>query len=273
MQPEEAYKGLLDAINNPTPCRIEDGPVKEEVISNPSLKNFPILTHFEDDAGPYITSGILHVKSPDRSVENVSFHRLMIIDERRMAVRIVPRHLYRIKAMAEEAGLDRLDTAVSIGVHPAVHFAAALPAPFGVSEFDIANTLQMGRLKLTECENVDALAPADAELVLEGKLLIHEEVTEGPFVDLTGTYDVERLQPVIELVGAMHREDYIYQALLPSGYEHRLLMGMPREVRIWEYVSNIVPTVRGINLTPGSMGWLHCVISFDKFKEEIQRMC
>jgi len=65
----------------------------------------------------------------------------------------------------------------------------------------------------------------------------------------------------------MHREDYIYQGLLPAGSEHRLMMGMPQEPRIWEYVRGVVPNVRGVNLTVGGMGWLHCVVSFDKFRE------
>jgi len=65
----------------------------------------------------------------------------------------------------------------------------------------------------------------------------------------------------------MRRSDYVYQALLPSGSEHRLLMGMPREPRIWEYVRNVVPNVRGVNMTMGGMGWLHCVVSFEKFRE------
>jgi UbiD family decarboxylase len=114
---------------------------------------------------------------------------------------------------------------------------------------------------------VDALAPADAELVIEGKLRLDQNTTEGPFVDLSGTFDVQRQQPVIELMGIMHREDYMYQGLLPSGSEHRLLMGMPREPRIWEYVRNVVPNIRGVNMTVGGMGWLHCVVSFEKFRE------
>jgi UbiD family decarboxylase len=262
----ELYGHTLDAVRNPTPCEVGDGPVKE-VVGEPGLSEFPVLTHFEGDPGPYITSGILYAKSPDGSVENVSFHRLLVLDERRMGIRIVPRHLYRIKQMAGEAGVDHIDVSISIGLHPAVLVAAALPAPFGVSEFEIANTLLGGGLRLTECEHVDALAPADAELVLEGRLRLDEEVVEGPFVDQTGTFDMERRQPVVELVGAMHREDYVYQALFPSGAEHRLLMGMPREVRIWEYVRNVVPTVRGVNMTLGGMGWLHCVVSFEKFRE------
>jgi len=257
---------LLHASRNPTPCEVGDGPVKE-VVEGLSLSDIPVLTHFEGDPGPYITSGILYARSPDGSVENVSFHRLLVLDDRRMTLRIVPRHLYRIVQLAREGGVTSLDVSISIGLHPVVMVAAASPAPFGTCEFEVANTLLGGGLRLTECEHVEAPAPADAELVLEGRLHLDEETVEGPFVDLSGTYDVERRQPVVEVVGAMHREGYLYQALLPSGAEHRLLMGMPREARIWDYVRNVVPTVRGVNMTLGGWGWLHCVVSFEKFRE------
>jgi UbiD family decarboxylase len=65
----------------------------------------------------------------------------------------------------------------------------------------------------------------------------------------------------------MHRKDYMYHGLLPSGSEHRLLTGMPREPRIREYVRNVAPNVRGVNMSTGGMGWLHCVVSFEKFRE------
>jgi UbiD family decarboxylase len=263
---DSVYPSLQSAVRNPTPCAIVDGPVKEVVIDKPNLSEYPVLTHFEHDPGPYITSGIVHTKGPEE-VENVSFHRLLVIYKNRLAIRVVPRQLYRIMQMSKQSGMDRLDISISIGLHPVLCVASALPTPFGTSEFDVANSLLGGSLKLTKCEHVDALAPASAELVFEGKIDLNETVGEGPFVDLSGTYDVKRQQPVVKIVGAMHREDYIYQALLPSSSEHRLLMGMPREVRIWEYVRNVVPTVRGINLTSGGMGWLHCVVSFNKFRE------
>ncbi len=261
------YERLLWAVKNPRRCEVGDGPVKEEMVDGPKLSEFPILTHFERDPGPYITSAALYAKTPDGEVENVSIHRLLVLDDHRLTLRIVPRHLYRIVETAKESGVGSIDVSISIGLHPAVLLAASTPAPYGVSEFDVANALMDGGLKLTECEHVDALAPADAELVLEGRLRVGETAVEGPFVDLTGTYDVERRQPVIEVVGAMYRADYIYQALLPSGMEHRLLMGLPREAKIWEYVRGVTPHVRGVNLTPGGCGWLHCVVSIRKVRE------
>ncbi|MEM3898829.1 MAG: UbiD family decarboxylase [Candidatus Bathyarchaeia archaeon] len=263
---DRLYKRLLEAWQSPRKPRIvDDGPVKE-VIEEPDLLRIPVLTHFERDANPYITAAVVHAKSLDGNIENVSVHRLQVLDERHLAIRLVPRHLYKLWNMAKEAETD-LDIAIAIGVHPAVMLAAASPLPFGVCEFDVANALLNDQLHLVECKYVNACAPADAELVLEGRISASKEVIEGPFVDITGTYDIQRKQPVVEVVNVMHRKDYIYQALLPSGSEHKLLMGMPFEAAIYEAVSKVVPKVNAVNLSIGGNGWLHAIISIEKQME------
>jgi len=261
--PERLYRDLIDAMNRPeNPRIVNDGPVKE-VIEEPKLSRIPVLRHFERDAGPYITSAIVSAKSPDGSVENVSVHRLLVLDDRRMTIRLVPRHLFRLWSMAKEARRD-LDVAIAVGVHPAVLLAAASSPPFGVSEYGVANRLLKGRLKLIKCEKVNAYAPAESEMILEGRISHFEEAPEGPFVDITGAYDARRMQPIVEVINVMRREDYIYQALLPGGPEHMLLMGLPREAAIYDAVSKVVPEVRAVNLTMGGCGWLHAVISIRK---------
>jgi len=259
----EFYQKMIEAWREPVPPKIvKDGPVKE-VMEKPLLSKVPILAHYERDAGPYITSAVVSARSPDGKVENVSIHRLLLLDDSRLAIRLVPRHLYRLWRMAKEERTD-LDVGISIGVHPAVMLAAASSPPFGVSEYGIANALLKGELTLVKCEEVEAYVPAEAELVLEGRISHKEEVPEGPLVDMTGTYDAERLQPVVEIINVTHREDYVYQALLPGGPEHRLLMGLPREVAVYEAVSKAVPRVEAVNLSDGGCGWLHAVISVKK---------
>ncbi|HIE13861.1 TPA: UbiD family decarboxylase, partial [Candidatus Bathyarchaeota archaeon] len=199
-------------------------------------------------------------------VENVSIHRLLVLDEKHLAIRLVPRHLYRLWRMAKEEGKD-LDVGIAIGVHPAIMLAAASSPPFGVSEYRIANELLDKKLRLVQCKSVDAYVPSEAELVLEGRISHKKEVLEGPLADITGTYDVQRMQPVVEIVNISHRENYIYQALLPGGPEHRLLMGLPREVAIYEAVSRVVPNIKAVNLSEGGCGWLHAIISIEKQTE------
>ena len=264
VKPEKICESLVEAWRSPSKARkVTNATVKECKEKTIDLTRIPVLTHFEKDAGPYITSAVVHAKSPDGKTENVSVHRLQVLDKRNLAIRLVPRHLYKLWQTAKESGKD-LDVAISVGVHPAVLLAASSPLPLGLNEYDVANTLLNNGLKLTECEQVDAYAPADAELVMEGRISSTKEIAEGPFVDITGTYDIQRKQPVVEIVGVMHREDYIYQALLSSGAEHMLLMGLPHEVLIWEAVRKVVPKVCAVNLSKGGSGWLHAIISIEK---------
>jgi UbiD family decarboxylase len=258
----DLYRKLTEAWQSPKKAKIvEHGAVKETAESD--LSKIPVLTHFEKDAGPYITSSVVYAGSTDGKVGNVSVHRLQVLDKKHVAIRLVPRHLFNLWQTAKKAKKD-LEVSISIGVHPAVMLAASSPVPFGIDEFEVANALMNNDLRLVRCENVDAYAPAEAELVLEGKISATKEVAEGPFVDITGTYDIQRRQPVVDIIGVMHRGDYVYQALLPSGAEHRLLMGLPHEALIWDAVSKVVPKVHAVNLSPGGSGWLHAIVSIDK---------
>ena len=260
---EALYQRIIEAWRESAQPKVVRGGPVNEVVEKARLSKLPILTHFEHDAGAYITSSVISARSPDGKIENVSIHRLQVLDDNHLAIRLVPRHLYNMWKTAKEKK-ESVEVAITMGVHPAVMLAAASPVPFGVSEFGVANKFLSNKMTLVKCEHVNAYAPAEAELVLEGRILTDKEVTEGPLVDITGTYDIQRKQPVVELVSMMHRRDYMYQALLPSGSEHKLLMGLPHETMIWEAASKTVPRVKAVNLTQGGCGWLHAILSIDK---------
>lgn len=262
---DELRPRIMDAIRNPQEPGVASSLQATEELSG--LSELPILTHFEKDAAPYITSAIVSARLPGSSKENVSIHRLMIIDEKHMAIRIVPRHLYQICKMTREAGGPTLDVGIALGLHPAVLLAAASPAPFGVSEYAVANRLLGNGLKVAECSSADVRVPEDAEIVIEGKILLDKEVDEGPFVDITGTYDIIRKQPVVQARRVLCRKNFIYHALLPSGREHGLLMGLPQEAKIAEAVAGVVPKIKDINLTAGGCHWLHAAVSVEKQSE------
>jgi len=263
----QLYSVVTKAMAGPIePKVVNDGSVKE-VVETPRLTGIPALTHYDKDPGPYITAGIVSARDDESNIENVSIHRMLILDDNHLTMRIVPRHLYALCQTAKKRGKDSLDIAVAIGLNPGIMLAAASSPPFGVSEFSVANAIMDGSLKLTELEDTALRIPADAELAFKAKILLNKDVDEGPFVDLTGTYDIVRKQPIVEVTKVYHRKDYIYQALLPSGSEHRILMGFPFEARILEAVKGVVPKVRAVNLTPGGSGWLHVAISIEKQTE------
>jgi UbiD family decarboxylase len=226
-------------------------------MSAPDLRKIPIMKHFPGDAGNYITAGI--VFSRYGGIENASIHRMLVLSEKKVAARLVEgRHTYTLHREAQEKG-DRLPVAVAIGVHPAVTIACCTRVPKG-KELSYAAELLGGEIRVFQCQN-GVLVP-DAEIVLEG--YIGEETTrEGPFVDITGTYDIVRNQPVIEFTGMHLKRDFLYHGILPAGNEHKMLMGVPYEPAIYRAVAGVTE-VKNVVLTTGGCGYFHAVIQVRK---------
>ena len=259
----EAYSKLLHAMSNPTRPEVVEPP---EYRVTADLSGLPLLRFYEKDGGPYITSAIFVARDPDLAAQNASIHRVMVVDSGRAAVRIVPRHLYRILKKSEARG-EELPVAVVIGSKPAVYVAAASSPPYGVDELHVANTLLGGTLKVFEEPRTGLLVPTDFQVMIVGRLNPWEEEMEGPFTDITGTYDIVRKQPVLEVDAVYVRPEALFYAILPAGMEHKILMGFPREAAIWDSVRRVTPEVKAVRLTPGGCGWLHAVVSIRKQRE------
>ncbi len=263
---KEAFTKLLYAVDNPQKPR--------EVVNINGYKSIgddvyklPIFTFYEGDGGPYLTSSIVIAKDPDLvDFQNASFHRMMVIGERKLAVRIVPRHLHKILSKAKARGQD-LEVLVAIGAPPHFCVAAATSPPYGVSELNVAVTLAEGRLRAVDVGYSGLLAPEGCEVLILGRILKDETAREGPFVDITGTHDIVRDQPVLEVEDILVRPGAVLYEILPAGEEHRLLMGFPREALIWRSVSAVVPSVKAVRLTRGGCGWLSAVVSIEKRTE------
>lgn len=223
----------------------------------PSLLSLPVMRHFPGDAGHYITAGI--VFSARDGVQNASIHRMLVLDETSLAARLVEgRHTWTLHQEALAAG-EMLPVAIAIGCHPAVTFASCTRVPEG-KELSYAARLTGGELVVRECGN--GLLVPNAEIVLEG-YIGRERTDEGPFVDITGTYDPVRQQPVIHITGMHLARDPIYHGILPGGKEHKVLMGMPYEPSIYRAVG-AVTGVRNVALTTGGCGYLHAVVQVKK---------
>jgi 2,5-furandicarboxylate decarboxylase 1 len=254
---------IMEAINNPLPiekCQsVQDTFTVSEAAD---LSKLPLLTHYPRDGGPYITSGVIIAKDPETGVRNASIHRMLVLGKDRLTARIVPRHLYTYHQKAEK--LDQpLEVAIAIGLHPATLLATTTSVPINVDELEVANNFHNGQMNLVKCETVDIEVP-QCEILLEGRMLPHERAEEGPFVDLTDTYDVVRMEPVIELDRMHYCHDSLYHAIMPAGFEHKLLQGLPQEPRIFSSVQNTVPTVKNVALTEGGCCWLHAAVSIQK---------
>ena len=224
------------------------------------LSQLPIMKHFPEDAGRYLTSGI--VFSAWNGITNASIHRLQVLDKTHLIGRIVEgRHTYKLMKQAFSEGKN-LPVAITIGTHPAVTFAASTRVP-EAKEMNYAAEILGKDLDLYTCPN--GIQVPDAEIILYGYLTpeLHEE---GPFVDISGTYDPIRKQPVLEIIGMRTKPDFIYHGIVPAGAEHKMLMGAPYEPRIYQAVSGVT-NVKDVFLTPGGSGYFHAVVQIKKMTE------
>jgi anhydromevalonate phosphate decarboxylase len=258
---------LIQAIDTHQPCPVvNQAACQEVVVHQPDLDALPILRHCALDGGNYISSSVVIARHPKYG-QNLDFHRLMQFSNTEMAVRVVRgRHFDRF---LEELG--SLDVAVCIGVLPEVLVAAATTVELGTDELEIANALStacLGKpINLVHAKTVDLYIPAEAEFVLEGTVYRNRRHAEGPFVDLTGTYDSVRDEPVFEVKTITHGQNAIWHALLPGGLEHKLLMGMPREPTIFKKVNEVVKCL-DVNINPGGCSWLHAIVQIDKQSDQ-----
>jgi 2,5-furandicarboxylate decarboxylase 1 len=233
----------------------------QEIIDKPGdLGSIPILKHLVGDAGRYITSDVAIYTCPKYG-RNISMHRLLVLGSNKMVARTVENRGLDT-AIKEKKG-EPLEAALVIGNSSQVLLAASTSPPKGVDELSIANAISP--FKVVKCQTIDVEVPVDSEIVIEGRFL-PERVDEGPFLDLTGTFDIVRKQPVFEVTCITRRKDAIYHALNPAGMEHQLLMGLPREATMLAELTKL-GNVKDVRVTAGSSHWFNAVVQVDKGKE------
>jgi len=225
------------------------------------LSRLPVMRHFKKDGGAYVTAGIVVATYKDQI--NASIHRLMVVNDDTLAVRLVPpRHTYVMHKEAAKHN-EPLQVGIVIGVDPVTVFAASTRVPEGM-EWRYASALKGEPIELVRLDN--GVEVPHGEIVLEGEVDPAEKVKEGPFVDITGSYDHIRPEPVVHLKGMAMRKDAIYHGILPGGNEHKLLMGVPYEPLIYKAVGNVTK-VKNVMLTEGGCCYLHAIVQIEKQTE------
>jgi UbiD family decarboxylase len=267
VSPADLTMKMMRAMDSPSkPQEIENAPFDQNILTDFDLRESAIPKFYATDGGRFITAGV--VVAEHDGIRNLSFHRMMLIGENKFSIRVVPRHLFALHKRAMAKGED-LKIAVAVGLCPSIMLSAAMNLEFGKDELTVANSLRQLCLNESVCVRKirnGLLVPAFAEYIFEGRITkeVHDE---GPFVDITGTIDPVRKQPVVEIDRIYHRDDPIFQIILPGANEHYLMMGMPREPVIQRAVGHAVPEVHAVRLTEGGCCWLHGVASITKQKE------
>lgn len=266
-KPENLARKFMERqANRMAPVEVSDGPVQEvsKVGDDVDLTELPMLTHYDVNAAPYITAGIVVAQDPDSGVRNTSYNRLMMAGKRELRIFMaIGRHLWTLHNKMERRD-QPLPIAIVIGVHPLFSLGAQAFTPPDEDEYAVIGGMMNEPLRLVKAKTAPLLVPADAELIVEGQILPHVRREEGPFGEFTGHAVEKDERQVIEVTAITHRKSHMFQDIHAGYTEHKLMGAIPREAALLKAVGNTVPTVKDVCMPVSGNCRFHAYISIAK---------
>ena len=245
------------------PILVENGPVQEviETGENINAEAYPWMQYYKTDAGRYISSGIIAAKDPDTGICNLSYHRMQCKSPTKFGISLHSRqHLFDYYQRAEKKG-EGLDAAIIIGAHPAVYLGAASKPAIDIDEYDIAGSILGEPLQLVKGKTVDVAYPAQAEIVLEGKILPFTREPEGPFGEFTGYSTSRSTENVFVVTAICRRAKPTYLITIPgAAKDHIYLSRVAREAAVFQRLKERIPWVKNIAYPKSGVNF-HCYLS------------
>jgi 2,5-furandicarboxylate decarboxylase 1 len=266
----ELLARFRDAAAKPLRCQLVTGPEApcQQVVhrGRDPRELLPVPTHSEHDNGPYITAGLVIARNPKTGVQNVSINRIQVHAPDRMAILMLPRHLWAFYQEAQSRG-EALDVAVVIGVDPLTMLASQAIGPIDWDELEVAGALHGEPLRVVRCLGSEVQVPADAEIVIEGRILPEFKELEGPFGEFPKYYSAREMREVIQIDAITTRRDPIYHTIVPAEMEHLLLGSIPREATLLGHLKQSFPNVLDVHLSIGGVGRYHLFVKLRKMHE------
>ena len=227
----------------PDPGHVSRTEGAEVDLEHGHLGDLPAITYFERDGGPYLTSPIFIAREPDTGVANLSFHRAMIVSDQELRIRLGATHdLARYQAKAESRG-QALEAAILVGVPPSIFLAACASVPYDADEITVASQIEGRPVPMRRARTLDLSVPAEAEIVIEGRILPHVRRPEGPFGEFMGYYVPVQDNHVFEVTGVSWRRGAVFHSLLCQSPEDIYPLEFAIATRIYRQLSQQVSGV------------------------------
>ncbi|MDP3117841.1 MAG: UbiD family decarboxylase [Phenylobacterium sp.] len=222
----EPPRGLKDALDMlplaktvmaMRPATVKKAPVQEIVWTGDQidLTKLPIQTCWPGEPAPLITWPLVVTKGPSAEREddyNLGIYRMQVLGKDRTIMRWLAhrggaQHHRRWKAAGKPTALP---ACAVLGADPGTILAAVTPVPETLSEYQFAGLMRGAKAELVAAKTVPLMVPAEAEIVIEGHVLLDEYADEGPYGDHTGYYNSVEKFPVFQVSAITMRRDPIY---------------------------------------------------------------
>ena len=227
----------------------------------------PVLFHTAEDAGRFITAGVVVTRDLETGVYNASYHRLQLGAGNNTAIQLdFGRHL-RVAWERAKARGEALPIAVCIGTDIALQYAAATMGsqlPERLDELAVAGGLSGRALEVVDAVTQPLIVPAHSEIVLEGRILPDRTEREGPFGEFVGYLSPVGDAPVVEITAVTSRARPIYHAINGYGRETVMLRKYVLEASLLKVLQAAVPIVVDAEMTAGGLHRFHAVVQVRK---------
>ena len=250
------------------PQVVERGAVHENVRrgAEVDLRILPWTRHVEGEGGTYLTPIVVGRAPSGTRRHNLSWNRAMFLDERHIGVHISPRDLWSFHRGAEAAG-EPLPVALVLGHHPAFNLGAAAIAGSTQDEYHLAGALMGHAVRVVPSRSYgsELMVPADAEAIIEGRLLPGTRVVEGPFGEYMRYLGPQKLSHVLEVDAITWRKGAVIVEIFTCHLDH-LNAHISIEASFLDKAQASVPQVTGVSWFRGG-GPTTLVISMRKTNE------
>ncbi len=243
-----------------------DAPVKEVVLTEDKidLYKLPIPVHNELDAGQYISSGVALVKDPDTGAVNGGIYRHQVQGKDELGWFVNPSNHGNYLRLRYEELNQPMDVAIVIGHHPTLLLAGVSKMRGIGGELEIMGGLMGESVEVVPGETVDLPIPAQAEIVIEGKIYPGNVRDEGPFGEWPRYYTGSGDRPYIKVTAITMRRNPIYLDIAAAMPDHNMVGCLPRMGSLYKKIKEGVPSLVNVNLPLSGGGRVFCYISISK---------
>ncbi|WP_251545404.1 UbiD family decarboxylase [Limosilactobacillus caecicola] len=277
------------AVSNPVWAKVvdESQAPAHEVVKKATDPDFDLRklvaapTNTPEDAGPYITCGVVLGSSMDGKESDVTIHRMCIEGKDKLGIYIMPggRHIGHFADEYEKANKP-MPITINIGLDPAITIGCTFEpptTPLGYNELGVAGAIRQQPVEIVDGVTVDEKAIARSEYTIEGYIMPNERIREDINTD-TGKAmpefpgydgDANPALQVIKVTAVTHRKDNpIMQSVIGPSEEHVSMAGLPTEASILALTDKAIPgKVVNVYNPPAGGGKLMTIMQIHKDNE------
>jgi 2,5-furandicarboxylate decarboxylase 1 len=274
VEPDQYLRTLAYRLRQPPRGfkNVKTGPVKEvkRLGKDADWTTLPIPLHKENDTAPYVTAMNI-LKDPQTGFYNSCHAGTHVVGARRGLISFVTPHSHAIMRKYRDMGLDEMPIAFVFGVPPAYEIMANFSGLHvdAWGEMEMVGTIMDRDVEMVPCETLDLTVPAEAEIVVEGKIKLNGKFRVGE-VTAPSMYRLPHYEelPEVEITAITMRADrpiYRNHQACPDT-DHQTLPRLCHEAVLFNRLSEIGLDVKDVRF-PTWGAALSCILQFSYPRE------